>query len=520
MALSSREKRMPTPRYKRARDGVAVAALQCLFVVTFAGIAGANAWACEAVGKDQNKESNCITLTAQPGGPPGFAVAKAAAFGASAAKHAWGDAVSVKRATTKIVVAANDDCVPPTQEVADSNAPAPSVEPVPPGADRVDHASEIDLQSVRARALLGLGNIGGARTEAAAVLAQRPHDIAALGVLAMADESQDLWRQAASRWSEVYSLNGDPAAAARRDALVGAHPSHVTVTAFFEGASGSDQQQGVRAQAALRPLNGPEWTAQIETRQAEADQAIRLNGLVGPISLQRQRAEIGVADTFSFGRLGVSVTASNSEVGAHATFGQVRKWGSFEFIVGANEPYWLYSTGIVNEATSDYVGASISAARGRFGARAATRLSNYGVADDNSVARSTRVSLGVDAAVSGGKNPLRLSYVLDGEYFDSVQVRTRAGGSRYSPMPFTDREVHSLGAYKSFGDAARTFVTLGAGYRDDRYGANGPFASVTAEGAIAHKVRIGVRMEYSEPSIRGLGDESYSFGEIYVRRVF
>lgn len=392
--------------------------------------------------------------------------------------------------------------------------------------NQTETASEDDaqpaagLKSVRAQALLGLGQIAEARAIASDILKERPDDIAALTVMAAADEAEGKWRHAAQYWTQIYSMNANPAAAARRDALKAAHPTEISAVAFFEGSSGVDEQYGLRATGAWRPIDGPEWTAVLETRQAEAAQVVRLDGGVRSVSLNRQRIDIGVADTTSFGRFSFNATAAQNGAGVRASYGGAAQWGKFEITAAFNEPYWLYSAGISNEAKTDYVGASAAYYSTWLGARIAVRQSNYGVADDKSIARSTRATAGLDASLSDQPDAWRLSYVLDGEYFDRIDQRSGSGGAQYAPMPFVTREVHSFGVYKDFGDKSNNFVTLGGGYREDRYGSNGVFASVSGEVAPTRDVRIGARMEYSDTSIRGLSENSYSFGEVYVRRIF
>ena len=398
---------------------------------------------------------------------------------------------------------------------------AQTQQPVSPPATTLDEAdAALALKSVRARALLGMGDVGQARETAGAVLKVNPDDVAALTVMALADETEDRWRQAAQYWTRINDISANPEAVARRDALKAMHPTEVGVTAFFEGSSGVDEQYGLRAGGAWRALDGPEWTALLETRQAEAGQVVLLDGAVSPVSLNRQRIDIGAADTMSFGRLSLNVTAAQNGAGVRASYGRTTPWGKFEMFAAANEPYWLFSAGLANEARTDYVGASAAFYTKTLGARLAVRQSNYGVEDDDSIARSTRATAGVDVSLSDQPNSLRLSYVLDAEYFDRIDKRSGIGGALYTPMPFTNREVHSFGVYQDFGDKAKTFATIGAGYRDDRYGSNGTFASFSGELALDRDVRLGVRLEYSEISTRGLNENSYSFGEAYVRRVF
>lgn len=391
--------------------------------------------------------------------------------------------------------------------------------PAPPAAVIVSNNDAADLDSIQARAFLGLGQLGEARAAANDVLRTRPDDVPALTVLALAEETDDRWRHAATYWTRIYALNGDKAAKDRVDALKSAHPTQVMATGFYEG-SDADNQFGVRASGAWRPMNGPEWTTSLETRRAEADVAVNLAGGIGPISLDRQRIDVGVADTYTFGRLALNMLAAQNGVGARASYSKTTSWGGVEVVGGVNESYWLYSAGIANEAKTNYVGASANLYFQGVGARLTVRESNFGVRDDDDFARSTRVTVGVDVPITQQPNPVRVSYVLDSENFSRVDQRMTTGGFTYAPIPFADREVHSLGVFKAFGDVNHNNLTLGAGYRKDRWGADGAFVSATGEAEVSREIRLGARLEYSQTSIRGLSEDSYSFGEVYVRRVF
>ena len=408
-------------------------------------------------------------------------------------------------------------------ETLPGRRPPPIVSmPLPPDAvDRERAQSEVELRRIRALARLGLEDYAGARHEAEALLEVQPDDVTALRVLAAVEEANDRWRQAAGYWDQVHGLSGDPAAGRRHDELVAAHPTYVGLAGFFEGSPNVDEQYGVRLTGAVRPLNGPEWEIIAEQRWAQADQVVRLDGTAAPLDVNRQRLHLGVEDRFSFGRAGARITLTSAGMlGGQATIGRSSAMGLIELTAALNEPYWLYAAGIVNRARADYVRARVSHYGKTISGRGSIRASNYGVRDEGTIARSVNITAGLDVQLPRRLASLLFSYILDGEYFSSRDFRTRSDGFRFLPVPFVKREVHSFGAYRQFGDQAQRFLLIGGGYRVDRYGADGPFASGSAETGLNRNYRIGVRAEYSEPSLRGERDEPYAFAEVFVRWLF
>ncbi len=412
------------------------------------------------------------------------------------------------------MLAQNDPIYEPPIPPAD----APPSEATPPS---VEQATDAALSVVRARAFLGLRDYRSARAEAEMALARDPDAVGALRVLAAIDEAMGRWRHAARTWARVAALTGDDAARDRHDALVDAHPSFVGVTGFFEGAPDVDQLSGVRLDYAQRSLGGPEWSAMLEHRVGEADAVTQLDGVVAPADENRQRLDVGIADTFRFGRLGMRVSFTEEGVGGRATYGKTRPSGSFELTAGYDEPYWAYAAGLVNDASYNHLAASFNYWNDRFSLRGRIAAKEYNVRDEDLIASSAAGAVGIDYALGESANAARITYILDIEDFDSIDLRTRTDSTRYAVMPFADRTVHSLGAYKTFGERDRQFVTLGAGYRrDSESSAEGAYATLGGETEIGGQFSVGARIEYSDVSTRGTSDEPYGFGEVYLRRKF
>jgi hypothetical protein len=389
-----------------------------------------------------------------------------------------------------------------------------------PKAKDADKDAEIALWVVKARAQLGLGKTDAARKEALEVLKSSPDHPGALGVLASIDEMDGRWRQAGKTWQKVYDTSGNKAAGERVEALREANRSNVKVAGFYEG-SDADKQYGLRSKVELRSFDRPEIDLTLETRQTDATGRILADGTTTNIKKDAIRGEIAVADAFRVGRLGARLMFAESGVGAGLDFRRARGQGVLEASVAYREPYLVYSEGVANKATSDYVALGIQRAWKHVYAGLQGRYSNYAIDGDDSIARSSRAIAAIDMLLKpSNPNALRFSYVMDGEYFGRIERRTRANLTTYAPMTFVTHEVHSLGAFKTFGRPEQTWLTLGGGYRNDRYGSEGPFGHASSEISLGRTTKLGAMAEYSSSSTRGEGDAAYTVGQIYIRRKF
>jgi len=408
--------------------------------------------------------------------------------------------------------------------LAQTNSSAPEHLASPNSGDHGrsgEQAPDPETSIVRARAFLGLGDYNNARAEAEIALVSDSNSPGAIRVLAAVEEETGRWRNAARYWARVAELTGDKAAAARRDALVSANPSFIGVTGFFEGAPDVDQLSGVRLDYVRRSLDGPEWTFMLENRIGSADAVTRLDGTVAGADENKQRLNIGLTDDFRFARVGLDVSFTEQAVGGRISIGHFRPAGSFDLTAGYDEPYWAYAAGLVNDATYNHLAVNFSYSTGRWSLRGRLAGNEYSVRDENSVARSISGAAGVDYALDDDDNAARVTYILDFEHFNSIDLRTRSNSTQYAVMPFVDRTVHSVGIYKMYGARDGGFVTLGAGYRrDSESGAQGAYGSFSAEADIADAVRAGLRLEYSDVSTRGLSNEPWVFAELYLRRKF
>ncbi|MBU6371093.1 MAG: hypothetical protein KJS97_00070 [Alphaproteobacteria bacterium] len=394
-----------------------------------------------------------------------------------------------------------------------------------PQTSDADPQARLDIRQgvVRARAFLGLHDYRNARAEVAIILASHPDEVGALRTRASIEEATGRWRQAAVDWARVATLTADPAAAARRDALVRAHPSYAGLTGFFEGSSGADEMSGVRLTFARRPLDAPEWTAALEHRSAHADQATRLDGSIGPIETSRRKLDVEVADTLVAGRVGLRLVATDDTLGAGASFRRLRPWGFVEASAMYHDPYWPYAAALASDATSDHVDFGADVTRGRWSVRGRIGVATYAVDGEDDVARSTRGALAMEYAFGDrtAPAPWRLTLALDREAFFAVKRRPGPGGAPFAPIDVADRFILSAGTAKTFGDPDRRHSTIAFGYRrDTENDTQGPYGFILTETPIGSNVRLGLRAEYSDVATRGVSTQPYGFAEIYLRRTF
>lgn len=395
--------------------------------------------------------------------------------------------------------------------------PAAPYTPQAVGAGAPLDDDAIGLQLARARARLGLGDSAGAHAEVEAVLSAAPDNVEAQRVLGTIYEAEGRWRRAARLWGDLSQRTGDAPARQRFDALRHAHPNEALIAGFQEGSS-ADSLYGVQAEAHFRPLDGPEWSLSIEHRLAEADAVTFLNGAVNQFDDSATRVDLGVADTFGFGKLSGALTLAEEDAGARVEYSRSRSAYSFELLATYNQPYWVYSAGIANGATRHSVGGGLSLWSGRAHARAFARANQFDVADEEDVGRSIVAAAALEYALSGAANPIRVSYIVETESFSSIETRIGPSGP-YQALPFLDRTVHSLGAYKVFDFSASGALTLGAGYRaDTENDAEGPYAHFSGEAPLGERTTLGARFEYSEASPRGEQTDAYSAFRIAVRR--
>lgn len=108
-------------------------------------------------------------------------------------------------------------------------------------------------------------------------------------------------------------------------------------------------------------------------------------------------------------------------------------------------------------------------------AQADVSRNGYGLAGRGVSTRTVQVVGGIDLLMMRRPLSVQLSYRLDAEYVDSMHQR--ANGTWF--IPLSDRENHTLQVVMS--KPVRTVqVTVAAGWTKDRYGGNGPTASLGA----------------------------------------
>lgn len=125
----------------------------------------------------------------------------------------------------------------------------------------------------------------------------------------------------------------------------------------------------------------------------------------------------------------------------------------------------------------------------------------YGLAGAGVRTRTTQLLSGIDLLVMRRPFSLQLSYRLDAEYVDVM--RRRADGTGF--IPLSDRENHTLQVVMSKPLRA-VQMTAAAGWTKDRYGGNGPTASLGAVASLGDAWRLeasGGVSSISRPAISG-----------------
>lgn len=396
-----------------------------------------------------------------------------------------------------------------------------------------------EMGAMEARALLELGKLADAEAAAHEALASNPKNIIALQVLAdIADRGND-WRLALTRWQNVNALATDPAhkraVEKRIREIKRAHSSQANLQAYFMGDAGNDEQVGLKASAKIVRRTQPSILVGLEVRDFDAKQPFAPGETDGPpassplrdpISETKVRGELGIAYSIDRSDVEVAVVASQDVIGGRARYRKNLAKGAIGVEAKINTPYWAYSRGAQNEAALDYVGVNGQRYGKQFDAWGSAGVANYTVQDREDVARSFKASAGVAARMSADINSPRLTYQLDAEYFNDINLLDAPGGGRFPGLPVTDRQVHSLGVHKRFGEKPDSlgengnYVDLGAGYRTDVEGEDGPFIDIAAGLRMSDTASLELTAQYSEVATERLNTDGYTSVFLTLKRRF
>ncbi|MEO0031187.1 MAG: hypothetical protein RIS94_945 [Pseudomonadota bacterium] len=128
-------------------------------------------------------------------------------------------------------------------------------------------------------------------------------------------------------------------------------------------------------------------------------------------------------------------------------------------------------------------------------------LNGYGLAGTGVRTRTTQVQAGIDLLVMRRPLSMQIVYRLDAEYVDW----TRRRGNGLAFIPLSNRENHTLQLVMSKPVRAMQ-MTVAAGWTKDRYGGNGPTASLGAVANLGDAWRLeasGGVSSISRPAISG-----------------
>jgi hypothetical protein len=180
------------------------------------------------------------------------------------------------------------------------------------------------------------------------------------------------------------------------------------------------------------------------------------------------------------------------------------------------EPFFGFVESIANDGSRSYVEASLQLRGSRAWSAGATI--GYNIYDLNGVDEAaTSAALDVFARYETPElegATLVFAYALDAEYVGSVALRTDAFDVAFTPLPISDREVHSLGLGLNAGwDNGLTLDAM-AGYSYDRYAEGGFFARASIDYALNDAWRAYMNASYAEVNARGTGGGAVTSGSL------
>lgn len=368
-----------------------------------------------------------------------------------------------------------------------------------------------------------------ARAELAAGLSGR-----ALGRLQnlAAEDPQDGQVQLAL--AEAEATNGDPARASRRlqqlaMAPGGLDPALVPVAARIARQAGPQMrveaigrdsrlfdQQDAAAELRVPATDSTQLTAGARLVFAQA------NGLVlegaGPVDADVTRvvsqlgasSRIGPSARISYeavaldaldvvgGRLVASIGAPEARLSAQ---------------VGWHVPDVLTPDGILRRGWSDRAGLGFALRTlGGLSLRADGSVIRYGAGDGFGSLETARIDGAAEYILRRGGPYLALAYRLDGEYV--LSQRAAAGEQVYQPL--VTRENHTLDATASMAIGDEIALTGVGGWTFDRFGGDGPVASLGLDIFPQGAWQFGLVGGVSSVSRPGLGAEAYRYLQIGI----
>lgn len=397
---------------------------------------------------------------------------------------------------------------------------------------QTDVEDRADIFALKAVAELQTGQLRVASDSARRALALDPAHPGALRVVAEIAEKREDMRAAREAWTRLAAVL--PAGAEREnvqhriaelDAYLASNVDHDLI---YVGDGDTDTQLALRVHGVLR---GQARNVLIgaEARRFDASSGLTSEGEETEIDQTRFKGHIGLGWEGRHSQLTGRILGSNAGVGASAAISRdIGERYGLKGEVVYNDAYWAYSQGALNDAARDSILFTLSRNSKKVYVGLTLGASSYFVDDRDWAGDSLRGTF--YSSVAWGKEyaPWRASYAIDAESFDTVRVRRTAANERFQPIPLTDREVHSLGIYKTFAKAdamggsnrRSASVELGTGYRIDRKGEEGPFVSGAGYLPLGRKNSLKAAVEYSDVATQRVNTDGYFSFLVSIVRTF
>ncbi len=369
--------------------------------------------------------------------------------------------------------------------------PEPALEQVRQQPPQQREATALRLARLEALWLAETGELFAARRELADLHEQYPEKAELLSDMASIEARLGQWQQAVTYYNRALSMGQqDSPVIAAKAGLLYEYGPQIRLDLDWQQLHDADWQY-------IKQLRGRtdvgDW-AQLgflyEHRSIRDNELRRINGPLGSFAGERDYLQLFVQKHFAWAanaRLSLSGGNGNA-IGFRAEYSQrldlARVWVDADYHARA----WEYVEGVVDGGTVDRLTVGWERP-GRDGWRRpveealstyiSASVQNYGVEDDNSVAASYGVKLGVRLLLQEMAPRLSVGYQLDLEERTSVDTRYY-GGVAYHPLPVVSRQVHSVDAmwFDRLSDFLR--YEAGAGVRyDPRNDAGGPYVAAT-----------------------------------------
>ena len=223
----------------------------------------------------------------------------------------------------------------------------------------------------------------------------------------------------------------------------------------------------------------------LETDYIKISEVRRSNGVTERFRGDRSRGEIFRKFENKHGSFSKhSFYFAQGVYGVGSQYHWLHKQGYTLFEGQLQYPSWAFITGVLDRGTKDKVAITQNHRYLRGLSTTTTfALNRYGLDKNPDKAKSTSFSNGVTYIINPSRylrkilglgTQLSINYLINAEYFHTVDKKIDSLGIEYKPLDASSREVHTLGTTysKELLNSLDLITTLG--YSVDRFGNSGP----------------------------------------------